>query len=1671
MNLLKKNIPVLVVGERFGQEVYEEIQRSVTSTVPTTSICTFDLHALSSADSVISDLSCKLQKRGKSTLVPKESREILVAMSDLATTAPHSFDLIPSMIKDLLETKTLFINDHGYDVKDLNFLARVSPRGKCFQQKRILKKFVCLFAEDNFETSVNNFKINLKEKCPENLHGYISKVGDAAKLLLETNQRNYSSFAMVLTSDIIVDILATLANSKEFATEASLEGEFSRQLNQTLVSPAIDSKQQQLVAGWIKKSLQQADIQFRVEYGITLTEDLFPADINPTEQQYQQCREVIHFLQSDQKCLSLYGNYGYGKTIVLTVATDFTGYSVDEVKSLDSLKISLLKTSDKLVVMLRDTYIENENMKEWLQAINSSENRHKIVFMMSPKTDNLVPWQQWILCRTQVVGIPYWTDRSLQSVLSGTDFCDEVKTTLAQIHRIVVNYCENSALDHEKVSITSGHFMELLARVQDSVDQKINCNKSKMEDLKSIVKSMKACKERISKCEKDLSEANNLLNNFKEELKIIKRETKSLNEGLENLSKDVDHEEKIHEDLKVDVDKLRLKHEEIKLKSFDDHSASLELIEQITVDEKIAFAKPLIVHEDIEKVCTILMILLKMDVFGWKPFKDKFLSDDWQGKLRNLNPDNCKHKQVFIINKKLKEIKSSKADLKNLSPIAGIFWDFIEGVLKAFTTEFDRSKLTNEIAKVQKKLDESHSKLNGLQEEAEKKKMSINERNLSFEKTTKSFNLKEQEAQKLQNTLKHEQNFISTSAFFLTDCERRIEEFHVDEKAALQEALIQETVGTYFGCFDTAQRLELLVDVKDTVRNLSEKNIVEENFLKNFDLLAIDADLTDNMSNLTEKRLLLCYDPNDLVALSLEREGEGGKQSIKLYDDVDIEKVKEYIKDEECSCILIEDAYFENKTVMNKLLDDNLYEIALEAEQQDKFIFVIVKVDNFCLPHKAYSKLYFLNLNLSFTEVIRLMTSQFNRHMNKEEDARLTELIDTEETLEDEITDLEEQVVAEILKRTTVMTEESELLSKLKDLERKTNQMNETKTEIKSILYTINFEKSSLTKCATPIIVSLYILSKMGLCAKPSFHNFCEATKRLYDNLEDKESLMFRIYTMFSFQIKENIRSLMSALMSMVRLSLDDKIKEEQIEGFLRISQEVPPETNTTENKETKPDWVSDGQWTLLVNYQLHERVLEKKDTWKSWKENKMEKMTEEEPFFALMISMILNFKGFSSYLIHFVQSVIGFEYLKSDTIIVADVHSFSTPNDPIVFMLECSVEEPSSDLTRLADLQGIASSKVKYLALADENISLAMDLLETAFIRGQWLIFQNVDLVPHFLPILDKRIQEKDDDDVHEDFRVWMTWTNGKLPTFSLLQRAIILSCEPCRDIRYHNSNFLYNIPLKIVRQQEFYQSILFYTFGYLQKVFASRQKFSALCWADSPEFPNFLMQTAYQFFSQYFNITQDNIRRIQYKQLLEWTKEFLYFNHMTNPADRAVISMYLDEYVGQFLFEQHNPFRSSFTTREALEEIITERTEELKNIPKITSGLIMLSPAADRLYQINTSSQTASFIKFYFESRSKFQVLETMDILQGLVKILEKPDQFGEFAGDALVRWQVVRFEIEHTQRAARTILESVDRIDLCLLEGFWPSEETLNTLSYIFRGQTPPAWRFVHTEILGQ
>ena len=57
--LLKNSVPVLVVGENFAQEVFDEIKSSVVKTVSTAKVYSYQLHPLSTADGIVREGSIK----------------------------------------------------------------------------------------------------------------------------------------------------------------------------------------------------------------------------------------------------------------------------------------------------------------------------------------------------------------------------------------------------------------------------------------------------------------------------------------------------------------------------------------------------------------------------------------------------------------------------------------------------------------------------------------------------------------------------------------------------------------------------------------------------------------------------------------------------------------------------------------------------------------------------------------------------------------------------------------------------------------------------------------------------------------------------------------------------------------------------------------------------------------------------------------------------------------------------------------------------------------------------------------------------------------------------------------------------------------------------------------------------------------------------------------------------------------------------------------------------------------------------------------------------------------------------------------------------------------------------------------------------------------------------
>ena len=1470
-SLLNANCPILIVGERFGKEIFEAVCNAYDN--PSTKVCPVNYHTLSDASDLAQHIEANFIKRGKCELVPNRFRDVLIKASDLFTPIEKIDSSSISLLKDIAETKSFVFKEQICNISDINTICNISPKSKYFNGAKTFNNFTCIYIEDNLDETVSMFERKMKEKFGQKESDTISKISGISKKLMSTSEQRYSSLSMILTTDTIINILVKLQESSIPADE--LFPQFMFLLKENLISPKTDLTKKQEVVKWIQYCLEHAEIDFPPNYDIEMsfppeyeieidTSDISP-EISLTKQQYQQCQEICNFLKNRGNYLSLYGEYGYGKTMMLRVAAKTIGYEITEIRCLKDLDFQF--ENQKLLV-IRDSYISAENMNQWLHFL-TEDSQHKVVFLMSTKSDFLLPWQQWILSNTQIIGIPYWSQESLLHVIRTSKFNETIKSVMIDIHKKIIKHSSETNIKTFPVCITSNDFIGFVQGVENEYNLILQKNQTHLEEVKKVLAWMKNRKNIIVESSRKLKANENQLEEYKSKLKNLKINLKKLEDEKTKLTADFDEESQFNKEMKCKESDLVEKYESIKTASFGPFKSAYEDIENLSSEELAAFMKPILVHEDIEKMLNILMILIHFDTSGWKPIKDKFLSQDWQTILDEFDPDTCRHKQEFVINKMLADIKTSNEDMQKLSPISCLLKNYILGALAAFKTKFERDKFKAEITEVKKSIHQSENKIKQLETKILLMGNDIKQNENNFQKTKEFHQTLEKNTAEITKNLKIEEKFANMSKFLEDKYEEEFKHSSKDDMEIFSNTVMDQLNSVYMSKFAAEARPVILEDCAKTVFEYGGTELNIKEILSRLSIENIGTHFLDALKLLTVKKVVYCFDPNDICKLFISCNDK--VKTIKLITEDDLDDIFSSLNDEEMDFILIEDAYFENKAIMNRVLDEELNTIIKEANDKKKFVFFLTKQSDDILPHQAFSQLYFLNLQPSNTEVINVMISHFTKNSHKDLNQKLQELKEEEGILMKNIEKSKNKFLSIMGDKYEPITDD--ILQNLSNLRQQNDEMSQLRNKMAAMEETYQNKNVDLPRKAVPVIYGLHMLSRLELGPVPSFISFLEASMYAQSSA-GTEDLMYEIYKRYSFQISQKGKVLFSTYMAIALLRIDDIITDQEVVKFDQILYDL----GQVKQKSFKADVdQEDYRADLLNKYHLSEYTKKDETGWKNLITDGGFKSSQYLKYIECLVNVILDKDDINSALVKLVQESISDIYLKSATVYVSEVHKYSSPYRPIMFLLEASNEEPSSDLTKLADLQGIASSKVKYLALSRERVDLAMALLETAFIRGQWIIFQNVDLVPYFLPKLEKQINEKDKDDIHQDFRVWMTWCSTKFPLFTLLQKSIILYCEPSRDIRFHETNFFYNVSKSDVADLNFCQNVLFLTLCYLQKVLISRQKYCALSWTNVPDFPNYLVQTAHVFFQSYFETSVDSYKAIQYSQLIEWTQVFI--------------------------------------------------------------------------------------------------------------------------------------------------------------------------------------------------
>ena len=139
--------------------------------------------------------------------------------------------------------------------------------------------------------------------------------------------------------------------------------------------------------------------------------------------------------------------------------------------------------------------------------------------------------------------------------------------------------------------------------------------------------------------------------------------------------------------------------------------------------------------------------------------------------------------------------------------------------------------------------------------------------------------------------------------------------------------------------------------------------------------------------------------------------------------------------------------------------------------------------------------------------------------------------------------------------------------------------------------------------------------------------------------------------------------------------------------------------------------------------------------------------------------------------------------------------------------------------------------SRLKFLAMGQGQEKLALQMLETASQRGQWLLLQNCHLLVKWLRDLDKALEKMTHQ--HPDFRLWLT--TAPTPDFpiSILQRSLKVVTEPPNGLKLNMRNTYHKIsPSALEECSHTAFKPLVYVLAFFHAVVQERRKYGKVGW-----------------------------------------------------------------------------------------------------------------------------------------------------------------------------------------------------------------------------------------------
>uniref|UniRef100_A0A4W6GCG3 Dynein axonemal heavy chain 10 n=1 Tax=Lates calcarifer TaxID=8187 RepID=A0A4W6GCG3_LATCA len=975
---------------------------------------------------------------------------------------------------------------------------------------------------------------------------------------------------------------------------------------------------------------------------------------------------------------------------------------------------------------------------------------------------------------------------------------------------------------------------------------------------------------------------------------------------------------------------------------------ALQDLEKSDVTEIRSFAKP---PKQVQVVCECILVLRGYKEISWQSAKGMMSEANFLRSLMEMDCDSINNNQVRTVRGFLKNLQTTFEEMQAISKAGSGMLKFVEAIMGYCEVAREIKPKRDKVARLEKNFFESKRELERIQSELSNIQKELQALGEKYQAAIAEKQLLQEEAELMERRLIAADKLISGLSSENERWTQDLEELKQRRVRLLGDCLISAAFLSYEGAFSWGFRNEMVYQV--WVKDVQERGIPLSQPFKVESLLTDEVEISrwgseglppDELSVqngiLTTRgsRFPMCIDPQQQALNWIKKKEESNNLKISSFNDPD------FLKQLEMAIkygfpFLFQDVDEYIDPVIDNVLEKNVKgaegrQVIMLGDKEVDYdpnfkLYLNTKLANPKYSPSVFGKAMVINYTVTLKGLEDQLLSVIMGFEKKELEEQRERLIQETSDNKKLLKNLGDSLLRELATSTGNMLDNTELVYTLEETKSKASEVFEKlKLAVKTSM-DIDELRDGYRPAAKRGAILFFVLTEMALVNSMyqySLASYLEVfdyslRKSLPDSVLSQRlknimnTLTYSVYNYGCTGLFERHKLLFSFNMTIKIEQAEGRVPQEELEFFIKGNLSLEKSTRK------KPcDWLPDQGWEDIVKLaelfpeqfgSLPDDVEKNSTDWKSWydldgPEQASFPMKYDENLSAFQKLLLLRcFRVDRVYraVTDYVTVTMGERYVQPPVISFDAIYEQSTPSSPIVFILSPG-SDPASDLMKLAERSGFGGNKFKFLAMGQGQEKVALQLLDTAAARGQWLMLQNCHLLVKWLKELEKSLERITKP--NPNFCLWITTNPIQDFPIGILQKSLKVVTEPPNGLKLNMRATYSKISHETLTEcpHPAFRSLV-YVLAFFHAVVQERRKYGKIGWNvpyDFNESDFFVcMEILNTYLTKAHNQGDSNIPWGSLKYLIG---EVMYGGRAIDSFDRRILTVYMDEYLGDFLF-----------------------------------------------------------------------------------------------------------------------------------------------------------------------